>query len=144
MTEHPEQDSRWKQRFQYFSRAQQELSEAVVLRNSRALSILEKKGLIQSFEMVHELAWNVIKDYLEAVAGTSGLLGSRDTTREAFKRGLIQDGDTWMQMIVARNKTSHIYDEATAEEVIRLTCQQFTPCFQALLDRLSPSLTQAD
>lgn len=94
--------------------------------------------------MVHELPWNVIKDYLEAVAGTSGLLGSRDTTREAFKRGLIEDGEAWMQMIVARNKTAHVYDGAIAEEVIRLTCQPFTPCFQALFERLHPLLAQAD
>lgn len=39
MAERPEQDSRWKQRFQHFSRAQQALNEAVVLRESRARSI---------------------------------------------------------------------------------------------------------
>ena len=44
MPQLPEPDIRWKQRFQYFSRALQELNEAVLLRDSRALSVLEKKG----------------------------------------------------------------------------------------------------
>jgi hypothetical protein len=35
------------------------------LSQERALSDLEKQGVIQAFEFVHELAWNVIKDFLE-------------------------------------------------------------------------------
>lgn len=138
------EDIRWKQRFNNFVRAARELEDAVALEKSRELSVLEKKGLIQSFEIVHELAWNLLKDYLEAVAGTTGLLGSKDTTREAFKRGLIEDGETWMEMIKARNKTSHIYDEATAEEVINATCQRFYPGFANLLQRFSPLYEQAE
>lgn len=137
------EDIRWKQRFENFVRATEELKDAVMLESSRELSVLEKKGLIQSFEMVHELAWNLLKDYLQAVGGTTGLLGSRDTTREAFKRGLITEGEIWMEMIVSRNKTSHIYDEATAEEVIEATCRQYYSCFAALLQRFYPLYEQA-
>jgi nucleotidyltransferase substrate binding protein (TIGR01987 family) len=138
------EDIRWKQRFENFVQATKELEDAVTLKNSRELTVLEKKGLIQSFEIAHELAWNLLKDYLQAVGGTTGLLGSRDTTREAFKRGLISDGDTWMEMIISRNKTSHIYDEATAEEVIDLTCRLYYPCFAALLQRFYPLYEQAE
>lgn len=137
------EDIRWKQRFENYVRATEELKDAVLLENSRELSVLEKKGLIQSFEMVHELAWNLLKDYLQAVGGTTGLLGSRDTTREAFKRGLITEGEVWMEMIISRNKTSHIYDEATAEEVIEATCRHYYPCFAALLQRFYPLYEQA-
>lgn len=75
------EDIRWKQRFENYVRATEELKDAVLLENSRELSVLEKKGLIQSFEMVHELAWNLLKDYLQAVGGTTGLLGP-ETQRE--------------------------------------------------------------
>ncbi len=57
-------DIRWKQRFQNFERALEQLRRAVTLRRERPLSDLEEQGLIQGFEFTHELAWNVLKDYL--------------------------------------------------------------------------------
>lgn len=36
----------------------------VELLRQRSLSLLEEQGLIQTFEYTHELAWNVLKDYL--------------------------------------------------------------------------------
>ena len=70
------EDIRWKQRFDNFDKAFSDLKAEVALRQTRPLSKLEEKGLIQSFEYTHELAWNVLKDYLADVAGTTGLLGS--------------------------------------------------------------------
>ena len=49
--------------------------------------------------------------------GTRDIYGSKDTTREAFRNGLVNDGDVWMDMIVSRNLTSHTYDEATASRI---------------------------
>ena len=97
---------RCKQRFNNYLKAFQTLIEAAELAHSRELSKLEQQGLIQSFEFTHELAWNVLKDYLED-KGITGLIGSKDATREAFKNGLIEQGENWMKMIEARNKTSH-------------------------------------
>jgi len=109
-------DIRWKQRFANYCRALQQLRSAVLLSRERELSKLEQQGLIQGFEFVHELAWNVIKDFFE-YQGNSSIMGSRDATREAFKRNLIVDGEGWMDMIVSRNKSSHTYNEATADEI---------------------------
>lgn len=132
------QDIRWKQRFDNYTKAFDDLSADVALRASREFSRLEEKGLIQSFEMTHELAWNVLKDYLEEEAGTTGLLGSKDTTREAFKRGLIDEGEIWMDMIKSRNLTSHVYDEATARQIAEEICGRFYPCFAAMHKRFLP------
>ena len=57
-------DTRWKQRFTNYQKALGQLNEAIKLSQQRALSELEAQGLIQSFEFTHELAWNVMKDYL--------------------------------------------------------------------------------
>ncbi|MBN2065099.1 MAG: nucleotidyltransferase substrate binding protein [Sedimentisphaerales bacterium] len=110
-------DIRWKQRFDNFIRAYREFSEAVALAGQKELTKLEKQGLIQSFEYTHELAWNVLKDFLTE-QGISGLIGSRDTTREAFRQELVNDGAVWMDMIKSRNLTSHTYDQKLADEVI--------------------------
>lgn len=130
-------DIQWKQRFSNFSRALSDLSADVALHGARPLSRLEEKGLVQSFEMVHELAWNVLKDFLESEAGTTGLLGSKDSTREAFKRGLIADGEAWMHMIHCRNLSSHVYNEDIARQVVNDICSGFHSCFLQLHDTLS-------
>ena len=57
-------DIRWRQRFNNYCKAFQTLVAAVELARTRDLSDLEQQGLIQSFEFTHELAWNVLKDYL--------------------------------------------------------------------------------
>ncbi|MCA9732329.1 nucleotidyltransferase substrate binding protein [candidate division KSB1 bacterium] len=106
----PDQDISWIQRFNNFSKAMNQLRKFI---NKKHLNELEKQGLIQAFEYTYELAWNVIKDYFEA-QGDTGILGSRD----AFRRGLIQDGDVWMDMITSRSLTSHTYNEETAEKIV--------------------------
>jgi len=135
------EDIRWKQRFDNFSRAYASLRKAVELSQERPLTELEQQGLIHGFEFTHELAWNVLKDYLEA-KGISGLIGSRDATRHAFRNGLIEDGDTWMEMIKARNLTSHAYDPEIAARIARDVLSRFQPVF-AQMSRTFSELAQA-
>lgn len=131
MSAQPPSDTRWQQRFAHFLQALSRLAHAVELAQQRPLSELEQQGLIQSFEYTHELAWNVLKDFLSA-QGVAPLYGSKDTTREAFKRGLILDGSTWMDMITSRNLTSHTYDEDVALEIAAKIISHYFPAFQQL------------
>ena len=107
------------------------------LSQQRPLSDLEKQGAIQAFEFTHELAWNVIKDYFEYQGG-SQITGSRDATREAFAKGLIKDGDNWMEMIKSRNQTSHTYNKNVAEDIVskivKSYCQCFADFYQTMLE----------
>ena len=128
------EDTRWKQRFDNFLRAFASLRKAVELSHERPLSELEQHGLIQGFEFTHELAWNVFKDYLET-KGVSGLIGSRDATRSAFKNGLIEDGETWMEMIKARNLTSHAYDPEIANRIADDILSRFHRVFEQMAER---------
>ncbi len=123
-----DQDIRWQQRFANFKKALRQLQGAVELSEQRALSNLEKQGVIQAFEFTHELAWNVLKDYLQD-QGNQSIKGSKDATREAFKVGLIVDGEQWMAMIQSRNISSHTYDEATAEELVDVIIKPYFPLF---------------
>jgi nucleotidyltransferase substrate binding protein (TIGR01987 family) len=116
MSETSEKDVRWRQRFQNFRKAFNQLTNAAVLAQQRQLSDLEQQGLIQAFEFTHELAWNTIKDFLES-RGRLNLFGSKDATREAFAAGLIENGDVWMEMVENRNETTHTYDEETANKI---------------------------
>jgi nucleotidyltransferase substrate binding protein (TIGR01987 family) len=121
-------DVRWMQRFENYGRALAQLTRAVALAGERPLTELENQGLIQAFEFVHELAWNVLKDYLE-FEGIEGLVGSRSTVREAFRRGLIAEGEVWMDMIAKRNLSSHTYNVGVATELARAILEQYHPEF---------------
>lgn len=112
-------DIRWVQRFNNYKKAFSQIQEAVELMAIRDLTALEKQGLIQTFEYTHELAWKTLKDFLEN-RGNTDIYGSRDAVRQAFALGLIEDGETWMQMIKSRNLTSHTYDESTADDIIKI------------------------
>ncbi len=124
-------DIRWVQRFNNFTKALETLRRGMALSNTRPLSELEQQGLIQSFEFTHELAWNVIKDYLEE-QGFVNIIGSKNATREAFKNGLITDGDAWMDMIKARNLTSHTYNFDVANGIATDILTRFFLAFEAM------------
>lgn len=135
------QDIRWEQRFSNFNKAFEKLRQAVEtiktrygvdeagrIANDQFLDDIIKEGLIQRFEYTHELAWNVLKDFLEQ-AGNTNIYGSRDATRAAFAADLITDGHLWMDMIKSRNKTSHTYNEATANEIFLKIMYEYTNAF---------------
>ena len=125
------QDVRWIQRLNHFVQALSQLKEAVELAQQRPLSKLEEQGLIQVFEYTHELAWNALKDFLEN-RGARNLYGSKDVTREAFKRGLVENGNVWMKMIEDRNLTSHTYDEALAARIVTAILNSYFAEFETL------------
>ncbi len=125
------QETRWIQRANSFERALGRLRAAVKLAEQRELSDLEAQG----FEYTHELAWKTLKNFLET-QGTANLYGSRDTTRVAFRNGLIENGEIWMDMVDKRNLTSHTYDEETAAQVVTTIRNAYFAEFERLLARL--------
>ena len=112
------------------------MKSAVELASSRELSDLEKQGVIQGFEFTFELAWNVMKDYLEE-KGITGIIGSKDTVRHAFNKGLIEEGQIWMDIIKDRNIASHIYDDETAESLFVEIINNYYCQFNALKEKMS-------
>lgn len=127
-----ELDIRWQQRLANYSKALDQLGNAIAISQQRPLSELEKQGLIQAFEFTHELAWNVMKDYF-AYQGNPAITGSRDAAREAFQKGLVEDGEGWMEMIKSRNQTSHTYQQKIADEIAGKIIRQYFQLFQVFL-----------
>lgn len=139
------EDIRWEQRFSNYLKALEKLKQSLdyMLHDFEAtkdvvpkaedevvLNEMLKEGLIQRFEYTHELAWNVMKDYAE-YQGNSNIGGSRDASREAFQLQLISNGHVWMDMISSRNKTSHTYNEATANAIYEKIVNEYYPAFLA-------------
>ena len=126
------QEIRWIQRFNNFSKALKQLAKFI---EKGELNELEEQGLIQSFEYNYELSWNTIKDFYEHQAETD-IQGSRDAIRMAFKRGLIEDGEIWMEMINSRNLTAYTYNEDTASEIVSNILEKYYQVFIKLQKKL--------
>ncbi len=121
-------DVRWVQRLSHFSKALGQLSRFIA---RGELNEFETQGLIQAFEYTYELAWKTLKDYFEA-QGETEIHGSRDAFRLAFARGILADGELWMEMIRSRTQTTHTYNEEVAAEIAAAVRGRYHPAFLAL------------
>ena len=129
-------DIRWDQRFKNFSAALAELSLDMDAVRERKLNRIEEKGLIKSFEFTYEMAWNTLKDYFEN-QGEVGITGSRSAIRQAFKRGLIENGQLWMDMVDDRIATVHTYNKETADDIAQKIIDSYYSEFLALHKKLT-------
>lgn len=128
-------DIRWKQRFQNLENAY-----AVFLRRIAEYEEFPGKeayqmALIQGFEIVFELSWKTIKDYLEN-DGYDEVKNGKHAIREAFKAELISDAETWMKALERRNATSHIYNAEVLNETTVFIHDSFYPALRTLFLKL--------
>ncbi|MBV6341454.1 HI0074 family nucleotidyltransferase substrate-binding subunit [Candidatus Magnetobacterium casense] len=83
----------------------------------RAVDDLGRDAVIQRFEFTCELFWKAIKVVLEYEKFSCQ--SPRSCIKEGVRRGLLLGGQTLLDMLQDRNITSHLYDEAMAEEVFQ-------------------------
>lgn len=105
-------------------------------------TVIIRDSTIQRFEFSFELFWKVLKKILlyEGEESTT----PRDTIAKAYRYSLINDEDLWIEMMNDRNKTSHMYDESSAE-LIYHKIAQYTPLmlntFFKLKERINKKTT---
>lgn len=125
-------DVRWHQRLDSYQKA---LSQLAKFMDKENLNELEEIGMIQAFEFTHELAWKLLKAFLN-YRGVENIYGSKDATRQAFSLGLIEEGEAWMQIIKDRNRTSHTYNQETVAEIAKNIREHFFDLFVALRNKM--------
>ena len=109
-----EKDVRWKQRFSNYRRAFNLLRSALTEKEIDEYSALEQEGIVQRFEYTFELGWKTLKDYLEFSGTALTEATARSVIKECAAVGIFGeaeiDGNVYLDMILARNTLSHIYD----------------------------------
>lgn len=93
-----------------------------------------RDAVIQRFEYTYELCWKMLKRYLSEETGTTEF-NLRNLFREAARQEIIDVPETWFQYQIARNLTSHTYNEKTAEETY-LVAREFAKDAEKLLIKL--------
>ncbi|PZX58245.1 nucleotidyltransferase substrate binding protein (TIGR01987 family) [Algoriphagus ratkowskyi] len=131
-----EEDIRWIQRFSNFSKAMYHLENALQIPNP---DIVQKAGIIQFFEMSFELAWNMVKDYLEE-QGFVDIKSPRSALKKAFEMNILENGHDWMDLLQDRNLTAHTYDEQKATDMEQLISNKYFPLLKALRDSFNQKL----
>jgi nucleotidyltransferase substrate binding protein (TIGR01987 family) len=134
MTQSP--DIRWQQRLQNFERALALLTEALQGGPS-ALNQLEKEGVVQRFEYTLELAWKTLKDYLEESGIVLNAITPRQVIKDAYAARILDDGQTWIDMIDHRNLLSHTYDPVNFEEAVEAIHDRYLTALSQVRDLLA-------
>lgn len=89
-------------------------------------------GTLHRFEFTFELAWKTMKDYLEYSGIIDGIGSPREIIKTAFANGIIEDGEEWIKMMLARNSLSHLYDEEKSREVYIEVKENYLSLFEKL------------
>ena len=119
-----------------YGRAVASLSEAVAQSKAGELSQLGQEGLIQRFECCMELAWNVMKDYLEVRGIALREVTPTAVIERAATAKVIGGSDGWLDALRARNKMSHTYKFSSFEIVSEQVKAVYLGQFQQLLSTL--------
>ncbi|MFC7521101.1 nucleotidyltransferase substrate binding protein [Xanthomonas populi] len=96
---------------------------------------LADQGLIKVFEICHDMAWHALNEYLRW-QGLIDLHGPRDTFREAFARGVVGDGERWMEMCACRTLEAKSHHGVIARELACAIAQRHLPLLESLAARL--------
>jgi len=111
-------------------RAVVRLKEALALPPTR----IHKDATIQRFEFCFELSWKLLQS-LVIDQGLSSY-GPKNAIRVAAQAGIIDNPAAWLKMLDARNLTTHVYKEKTADEVYK-QIKHFPPLVDQLLSAAS-------
>lgn len=113
-----------------FNQAIKNLSEVLTLEKDEVI----RDSAIKRFELCFDSAWKSIKNY----AREQGIecYSPRECFKTAFQLKLIDYQDEWLKIIDDRNLTTHLYNEASADEVYE-RLPSYVELFKELAEKLS-------
>ncbi len=104
----------------------------------RVVDDLDRDGVIQRFEFTFELLWKTAKIFLEYEGFRCA--GPRSCIKEGVRREILSEGEVLLDMLEDRNKTTHIYDEHTAEEIFERIKNRYVPVIASNIRKLGEQL----
>ena len=124
-------DTRFEEQREQFLRAIERLREALAENENDLI----RDAVIQRFEFTFEMAWRVLFRLLTA-RGDRVAQQSSAVLQTAFTALLLDDPVLWDRIRIARNQTSHTYDEAKAIEVAAMIRADALAAFDSLAGKL--------
>lgn len=112
------------------------LKDAINYGNSEVI----KDAVIRRFEYTFEIACKTVKSYLELIGVYDKVGSPREIIQTGYKQGIIEDGESWIKMMLSRNSLSHIYDEKTSREIYEYIVSEYIDLFENLKKKLNEEI----
>jgi nucleotidyltransferase substrate binding protein (TIGR01987 family) len=99
-----------------------------------------RDSLIQRFKITYELTHKTINEFMKYLGVTLENSFPRTIFKKAYVNNLISDDKVWINLLEDRNSTSHIYNEAMADEIANRIVNQYVEAIGELVDNLEKLL----
>lgn len=106
------------------------------LKNADEITLeVYRDSIIKKYETLENLTLKLLSKIFKA----DGLEinNPRRCYKQAFKEGLIEDMIVWNDILLARNSTSHIYNEEEYEEIKNNIIERYIDAIEELLIKIS-------
>lgn len=121
--------------FKQFKEAYNRLREALSLKEE---SDIKRDAIIKRFEFTYELLWKIYKKI--ARAQKLDYFNPKACFQFAFKSGLIEDEELFLEIIDARNNTAHVYSEEEAKKIYNFIKEKVINAFAVAEKKLEESV----
>ena len=110
--------------FEQFKKAYSRLKEAASLKEENDI---KRDAVIKRFEFTYELLWKTYKKI--ARLQKLDYFNPKACFQFAFKSGLIEDEQLFLEIIDARNKTTNVYSEEEARNIFNFIKEKAISAF---------------
>ena len=94
-------------------------------------------GMVGLYEICFEQAWKAMKELLENQGYAESATGSPKTIlKTAYKAGMIDNEEVWLDALVSRNNVAHVYNAAIAVDIINRTKNTYYEMFSKLVQTM--------
>ena len=94
-------------------------------------------GMVGLYEICFGQAWKAMKEILGNHGYDESITGSpRTILKTAYKAGMIDNEELWLDALVSRNNVAHAYNEAIAMDIINQTKDRYYDMFIKLLQTM--------
>lgn len=94
---------------------------------------VELAGMVGLYDICFEQAWKAMKEILGNQGYSEAATGSPKTIlKTAYKAGMLDNEEEWMNALVSRNNVTHAYNAAIARDIIEQTKNTYYDMFVQL------------
>ena len=122
-----------------FNKALKSLKEVYSFYIKKPDQKISQMALIKSFELAFELSWKTLQSFFKS-QGYMEVNSPKGIIKEAFNKEVIQDGQIWIDMLDARNRLSHIYDESIFKGIIKKISKEYVQEIEKLYQKLKKEI----
>jgi nucleotidyltransferase substrate binding protein (TIGR01987 family) len=122
-------NERIKSLFEDYRKAFQNLQKAI----AQSKDDLAIYGTIKRFELLYELSWKLMRSYLADMGIVVN--NPRDTYKNSYQNGLIQNQEVWLEMIEDRNRLVHTYTFEESRDIFNKIKKDYIHEFEFLLKK---------